>query len=94
VPFDDAGGADRPQLENDTPSFPFTVVFGGGSSAAPKTGAWGWKTGDWGEQIVRPVGLAVSPIDGALYVSSDDASVINGPDSDEQGALYRISMPK
>jgi glucose/arabinose dehydrogenase len=91
VPFGEEGTAERPQADATGVTFPFRVVFGGGNAEGPSTGAWGWKSGDVGEQIVRPVGVAVSPRDGALYVSSDDASVINGPGSDEQGAIYRIA---
>lgn len=62
--------------------YPFTVVFGGGSAAGHVDGAWGWSSGDQGEDPVRPVGVAVSPVDGALYISSDG-----------EGALYRVGVP-
>ena len=32
-----------------------------------------------GEPVVRPVGVAVSPVDGALYVASDDQAVADQP---------------
>jgi glucose/arabinose dehydrogenase len=71
-----------PATDQSPPSYPFTVVFGGGSSAGHADGEWGWSSGDRGEDPVRPVGVAVSPVDGALYVSSDG-----------EGALYRIGVP-
>ena len=64
------------------PAFPFTVVLGGGSSAGFVDGSWGWSSGEYAEETVRPVGVAVSPLDGALYVSSDSG-----------GVLYRIGVP-
>jgi glucose/arabinose dehydrogenase len=63
--------------------YPFTVVLGGGSAAAGHVdGEWGWRSGDVGEDPVRPVGVAVSPVDGALYISSDG-----------EGVLYRVGVP-
>jgi len=47
-----------------------------------------------GEDPVRPVGMAISPVDGALYVSSDNASVLGGQESIEQGAIYRIGLDR
>jgi glucose/arabinose dehydrogenase len=44
-----------------------------------------------GEYPVRPVGIAVSPVDGALYVSSDNAPVYQGVDAPNVGAIYRIA---
>jgi len=38
---------------------------------------------------VRPVGVAISPLDGALYVSSDNAA---GPTSARNGSIYRIAL--
>jgi hypothetical protein len=64
------------------------VIFGG----AAEDGLWGWASGPYGEYPVRPVGLAISPVDGALYVSSDNASIYRGTDSEGQGALYRIAQ--
>jgi glucose/arabinose dehydrogenase len=62
--------------------YPYTVVFGGGSSEGHEDGEWGWSSGDRGEDPVRPVGVAVSPLDGSLYISSDG-----------EGALYRVGAP-
>jgi glucose/arabinose dehydrogenase len=71
-----------PSTDQNPPAYPFTVVFGGGSTAGHVDGEWGWSSGGMGENPVRPVGVAVSPVDGALYVSSDG-----------EGALYRIGVP-
>jgi glucose/arabinose dehydrogenase len=78
-------GADEPTMPataQTPPAYPFTVVLGGGSSAGHVDGEWGWSSGDQGEDPVRPVGVAVSPVDGALYISSDG-----------EGALYRVGVP-
>lgn len=79
LPLGDA--ASMPATTADEPTFPYTVLFAG-SDAGPSGGSWGWSSGDAGEDIVRPVGVAVSPRDGALYVSSDGS-----------GVLYRIGLP-
>jgi hypothetical protein len=85
-----------PMANPEGTSYPFTVVFGGGTRAAPKDGIWGWgiQIPLLGEDPVRPVGVAISPIDGALYVSSDNASVLGGEGSAEDGALYRIGLDR
>jgi glucose/arabinose dehydrogenase len=78
-------GSDEPMMPAtaQTPAvYPYTVVFGGGSSEGHVDGEWSWSSGDRGEDPVRPVGVAVSPIDGALYISSDGG-----------GALYRVGVP-
>ena len=49
-------------------------------------------SGSDGEYPVRPVGMAISPVDGALYVSSDNAPVYMGTESARQGAIYRIAL--
>jgi glucose/arabinose dehydrogenase len=85
IPFDADGGAEMPEASAEGTRYPFEVVFGGGTGSAHADGAWGWANGSAGENPVRPVGLAISPADGALYVSSDNA----GPA--KRGALYRIA---
>jgi glucose/arabinose dehydrogenase len=80
-PFGEAEPS-MPRTDQDPPAYPFTVVFGGGNTAGHADGEWGWSSGGLGEDPVRPVGVAVSPLDGALYVSSDG-----------EGALYRIGVP-
>jgi len=99
IPFDDQGRAPMPSAELEGTSYPFTVVFGGGTAAAHQDGIWGWSRtlegiGPMGEDPVRPVGVAISPVDGALYVSSDNASVFQGQESAEQGAIYRIGLDR
>ncbi|MFZ5896307.1 MAG: PQQ-dependent sugar dehydrogenase [Myxococcota bacterium] len=94
VPFDSAGNAPKPVATLAGTIFPFTVVFGGGNPAAPAAGIWGWQKGAYGETPVRFVGVAISPVDGALYVSSDNASVLNGTPGSNQGYIYRIAMQR
>lgn len=86
IPFAD-GQAEMPQTDADPNDFPFTVIFGGGSVDAPADGSWQWNNGDAGEDPVRPVGVAISPLDGALYVSSDNGAFGGAEPS---GVLYRI----
>ncbi len=73
----------------------FDVVFGGGRPGAPEDGPWGWlerPDSGIGESLVRPVGVAISPIDGSLFVSSDNAPVIGQRSAGVgKGALYRIA---
>ena len=87
VPFDAQGNAPLPVATESGTTFPFTVVFGGGNATAPTAGSWGWQSGSYGETPVRPVGVAISPVDGALYVSSDNAST----GAANQGYIYRIA---
>lgn len=89
IPFDAAGKAPMPTSSKEATAFPYEVVFGGGKYGAPRDGEWTWKLGDAGEDPVRPVGVAVSPVDGALYVSSDNAG---GPLSAKSGSIYRIAL--
>jgi glucose/arabinose dehydrogenase len=94
IPFDAAGNAPMPVAEADETDFPYTVVFGGGQDSTHDDGIWGWSAGGAGESPVRPVGVAVSPVDGALYVSSDNGTVFGGPASPMQGAIYRIGLSR
>jgi len=87
TPADD-GSLPMPEADLDGTTFPHEVIFGG----AEGDGEWGWASGSDGEYPVRPVGLAVSPVDGALYVSSDNAPVNMGTESAYQGAIYRIAV--
>lgn len=89
LPFDASGKAPMPTSTRDATTFPYEVVFGGGKYGAPRDGEWTWKLGEAGEDPVRPVGVAISPIDGALYVSSDNAG---GPMSARSGSIYRIAL--
>jgi glucose/arabinose dehydrogenase len=77
-------GSSQPSMPETTqtpPVFPYAVVLSGGDASAPIDGQWGWHSGDSGEDRVRPVGVAVSPVDGALYISSDSG-----------GVLYRVGV--
>jgi len=94
VPFEN-GEPPMPEAGASGTTFPFTVVFGGGDASGAAAGSWGWSVGDDGEDPVRPVGVAISPIDGALYVSSDNAKVLNtDTDPPLQGVLYRIAIAR
>jgi glucose/arabinose dehydrogenase len=90
VPFDSSGEAPMPEADEDETQYPFPIVFGGGNGATPNDGSWGWSTGEVGEDPVRPVGVAVSPVDGALYVSSDNAA----EGAPQSGAIYRIGLAR
>jgi glucose/arabinose dehydrogenase len=94
VPFNADGSAAKPTADLERTTFPFTVIFGGGNGTAPSPGIWGWENGAYGEAPVRPVGVAISPVDGALYVSSDNASVSNGTTGMNRGYVYRIAMQR
>jgi glucose/arabinose dehydrogenase len=91
VPFVN-GTPSMPEASEEETDFPHIVVFGGGNSNAHDDGIWGWSEGEAGEDPVRPVSVAVSPIDGALYVSSDNGTVSGGEASPQQGTLYRIGL--
>ena len=94
VPFDADGKTPMATSTADATTFPYEVVFGGGRAGAPRDGAWGWGDGGEGEDVVRPVGVAVSPIDGALFVSSDNGEVpLAGVGKKRDGNLYRIAAP-
>jgi glucose/arabinose dehydrogenase len=82
IPFNADGSAPMPTSTQDTTTFPYKTVFGGGDASGPKDGSWRLSVGDVAENP-RPVGVAISPIDGALYVSSDAG-----------GVLYRLGLKK
>jgi glucose/arabinose dehydrogenase len=92
VPFDADGNAPMPKSTASETTFPYEVVLGGGRAGAHADGAWGWEVGDEGEDVVRPVGVAISPVDGALYVSSDNRKVSFTGMGEGDGALYRIEL--
>jgi glucose/arabinose dehydrogenase len=94
VPFDADGKSPMPTSDAQTTTYPYEVVFGGGANGVPQDGAWSWSKGELGESPVRPVGVAISPIDGALYVSSDNGTVPlkRSSNNDAQGNLYRIGL--
>lgn len=82
IPFDKSGNSPMPTSTMTDTAFPHEVVFGGGSvnTGAPKDGPWLWTSGSLFDDV-RPVGLAIHPVDGALYVSTDSA-----------GFIYRVGM--
>jgi glucose/arabinose dehydrogenase len=93
LPFDASGRAPMPASTADATTFPYEVVFGGGRAGEPVDGPWAWHLGDAGEGVVRPVGVAISPLDGALYVSSDNGGIPKqGSGSPPNGAIYRIGL--
>jgi glucose/arabinose dehydrogenase len=91
VPFDAAGTAARPTADQNKTTFPFPVIFGGAANGATVAGRWQWQSGASGENPVQPVGVAISPVDGALYISSDNGSRAAGT---PQGYIYRVAMQR
>jgi glucose/arabinose dehydrogenase len=87
IPLQNDGTMPMPTAMPERTTFSHEVIFGG----AEGEGAWGWASGVMGEYPVRPVGIAVSPVDGALYVSSDNAPVYQGVDAPNAGVIYRIA---
>jgi glucose/arabinose dehydrogenase len=75
VPVDGNGDPQMPTSDTTTTTFPYETVFGGGDASGPKDGPWNWNDGMSGENV-RPVGVAISPIDGALYISSDSGGLV------------------
>lgn len=95
VPFDAQGNAPMPVSTKETTTYPYEVVFGGGSAGNARDGEWSWSADGLGESPVRPVGVAISPVDGALYVSSDNGKVsLKAKQGDANGALYRIGQAR
>jgi glucose/arabinose dehydrogenase len=77
-PFNADGTSPMPTSSGSTTTFPSEVVLSGGSASGSTDGSWNISGG---EQNVRPVGIAISPVDGALYISSDS-----------QGYVYRVGL--
>jgi glucose/arabinose dehydrogenase len=82
VPFDAQGNSPLPQSTTMNTTFPYEVVLGGGTGAAPQDGPWNWSANNMGENP-RPAGVAIGPIDGALYIASDSG-----------GIIYRVGIQK
>ncbi|MDB5216951.1 MAG: L-sorbosone dehydrogenase [Myxococcaceae bacterium] len=81
LPFDATGVPPMPKVNAAGEiEFPYETVFGRGTAAGPIDGSWSWNVNGAGESSVRPVGIAISPVDGALYISSDN------------GHLYRVGL--
>jgi glucose/arabinose dehydrogenase len=62
--------------------FPYEVVFGSKTQGFLEQESWSWRN-PTGTDSPRPSGVAISPIDGALYIATDSP-----------GALYRVGAPK
>lgn len=93
VPWNAQGRPELPTVDDQGVRFTYEVVFGGGNASGPRDGTWGWSSPEGGEEVVRPVGVAVSPADGALYVSSDNGTVqTTGDMTEPSGAIYRIAL--
>jgi glucose/arabinose dehydrogenase len=92
VPFDADGRTKMATTTSSTTTFPYEVVFGGGTNGKHVDGAWGWSVGGDGEDVVRPIGVAISPVDGALYVSSDNKKVTLTSKGKGDGNIYRIGL--
>ena len=78
IPFDASGKAPMPTSTATDTTFPYEVILGGGDATGPKDGAWSWTTPSYSDQP-RFAGVAISPVDGALYASTDSG-----------GYLYRL----
>jgi glucose/arabinose dehydrogenase len=95
LPLDADGNPPMPTSATTETRYPYEVVFGGGKAGVARDGQWSWKGENGGETMVRPVGLAISPMDGALYVSSDNAPVGSAISlGKNEGAIYRIAMQR
>jgi glucose/arabinose dehydrogenase len=81
IPFDAAGHSPMPISTATDTTFPYEVVLGGGNASGPADGPWSWATSGYSDEP-RFADVAISPIDGALYVTSDN-----------QGVLYRVGKP-
>jgi glucose/arabinose dehydrogenase len=77
-PFNADGTSPMPTNSGSSTTFPSEVVLSRGSASGSTDGSWNVSGG---EQNVRPVGIAISPVDGALYISSDS-----------QGYVYRVGL--
>ncbi|HEY8076806.1 MAG TPA: hypothetical protein VIF62_21920 [Labilithrix sp.] len=82
MPFDASGNATMPTSTADATTFPYETVFGGGTAAAAQDGPWAWQSDSYSDSP-RFSGVAISPIDGALYAASDSG-----------GTIYRLGLPK
>lgn len=87
IPFDAQGTAAMPTTAkvNDklVTTFPYETVLGGGDTTGPQDGEWAWNADPYADGKFRPAGVAVGPVDGALYVAAD-----------EGGKIYRVGVEK
>jgi glucose/arabinose dehydrogenase len=82
-PFNPDGTSPMPTSTATATTFPYEIVFGGGNASAPRDGSWSWAGPGGGGEEVRPAGVTVSPIDGALYIASDQG-----------GGIYRVGVKR
>jgi glucose/arabinose dehydrogenase len=75
IPFDAAGNAPMPTSTATETKFPYETILGGGNASGPKEGAWSWADQAYADDP-RFAGVAVSPIDGALYATSDSSGYV------------------
>ena len=79
IPFAADGTSTTPTNSGSTTNFPHDVVLSRGNGTTSQDGTWNAGA----ETNVRPVGVAVSPVDGALYISSDSG-----------GYVYRVGLQR
>jgi glucose/arabinose dehydrogenase len=82
IPFDAQGHSPQPVSTATTTTFPYEVVLGGGDASGAQDGAWSWSVEPYVDEP-RPAGVAVSPVDGALYIATDSG-----------GMVYRVGVQK
>lgn len=75
IPFDAAGNAPTPTSTLTETTFPYETILGGGDATSPKDGPWSWADSSHADDP-RFAGVAVSPIDGALYASTDTGGYV------------------
>jgi glucose/arabinose dehydrogenase len=83
IPFDAQGKAPMPTSTTTATTFPYETVFGGGNAAAATDGPWAWSADPYADGEVRPSGVAVGTVDGALYIAADAG-----------GKIYRVGVKK
>lgn len=87
IPFDAQGKAPMPTTAkvNDklVTTFPYETILGGGDAGGPQDGEWAWSADPYADGKFRPSGVAVGPVDGALYIAADDG-----------GKIYRVGLQK
>jgi glucose/arabinose dehydrogenase len=91
IPFDASGKPPMPTTAKVTKdgkqvletTFPYETIFGGGNASGAKDGSWAWTADTYSDGEVRPAGVAVGPLDGALYIAADKG-----------GKIYRVGVKK
>lgn len=80
VPFDADGKSPMPTSTATETTFPHDVVLGRVKDGKHEDGAWSWSDDTYSDDP-RPAGVAISPVDGALYIATDSG-----------GYVYRVSL--